>query len=71
MTDLEKMKQLYDEFGVPYVIQERDQKFYVGFQHLEITVDKENEKLSGYDGSCVRNVFDENGKFLWLEIYGG
>ena len=74
MTDLEKLKQMYDEFGVLYVVKERDPKFYKGFQHLEVSTNEDdttqNDKVSGYDDCCVRNVFDENGTFLWLEIYG-
>lgn len=63
MTDLEKLKALLTEFGVPFTVEtcrEHDE----AETQVWVTSDSDHEKITGYMGFFTTYEFDLSGKFL-------
>lgn len=69
MTDLQRVTDLFTDLGILYTTVLVD-----GEQHVRLEVDREiyrkpELKVRGYKGFVSTYMFDENGKFLQVNIW--
>jgi hypothetical protein len=71
MKDIDKLKQIFDEFGIKYdaTIPKKTGINADWLQYVEIPQERFDSKNRGYIGFFTQFVFDENGKFIEVGAY--
>lgn len=64
-TDIDKLKKLLDEFGVPYKVYKDSKKSDGGmFDDLVIEQNSISNKVDGYTGFYISFEFEKSGDFI-------
>lgn len=61
MTDIEKLKVLFDEFGIGYSTGKCPSN---SLWHTALSCEEGHNKIDGYNGFFTDFAFDKNGKFI-------
>ena len=74
MTDREKLKALFDGFGIGYAEEQLEEKVVGAKDAISLSCDNSvyptgMKKVSGYDGFYADFFFNSNGKFIEVKIW--
>lgn len=70
MKDIEKLTKLFDEFGIKYTIDTKEDRWGAKFT-VNVIVDNDvtDSNVGGYNGFVSSYMFDSDGKFIKVNIW--
>ncbi len=70
MNDIDKLTKLFDEFGITYTIDTKEDRWGSKFT-VNVIVDNDvnDSKVGGYNGLASSYMFDSDGKFIKVNIW--